>query len=166
MKTTPRDRLIKHMEPEKLQILKEFISKQRKFKIEGYENTHTNIDDFIKDFHNGPLNSKGNIYLDNGELMKRGLWRSVVDTMIACEVHHGWAVEDVLDYLAKGLEQNELQGHFCSTIQRIILQKNRKNWGLKVQNNARLDWHLAGITMDDLFKGKYTPWEPFKSITG
>lgn len=136
------------MTPEKLKLLKDFISKQRKFSIEGYEGDASTLREFIDRFHTGNLSNKRNIFDDNGEVMRRGDYRSVIDTIIACLKHHDCTIQDVANVFKKAVEEETIKGHYCGTIKRVVLRTKQNDWSM-FRGNYALDALLPEVTYKD-----------------
>jgi uncharacterized protein YjlB len=67
------------------------------FRVEGYENTYSTLEEFIYHFQLGELEGRQNIFLDDNTVMQRGWRRSLVDTILAAHHHHNASIEDVIN---------------------------------------------------------------------
>lgn len=141
------------MKAEALQALDEFISKQRKFKVEGYQGGMT-LKEFIDNFHAGSLWNNPNIYTDNGERMpvKHNAMRSVVDTIIACQSHFDVTVEQVMQVFRDAYDARTLKGHYCPDIRRLVLRTSADNW--QTPYAGSIDANLGGAVFSDFFYAK------------
>lgn len=136
------------MTPEKLKLLKDFISKQRKFSIKGYEGDALTLREFIDRFHTGNLSKLDNIFDDNNKVMNRGSMRSVIDTIIVCLKHHDCTIQDVANVFKQAAEEKTIKGHYCNMIERVVLRTNYAGWSMNAQGNL-LDVNLPDVTYED-----------------
>ena len=116
------------MTQEKLEILKNFISKRRRFIIKDVNCKDYSLEDFIKMFTGtgkGSWYSIPNIYITKKgkpiREMTRGYHRSIIDTIVAVITNTDYTIEDVIAYYKKKNSEGFLGGHYCNTIKRWIL---------------------------------------------
>lgn len=147
------------MRKEKLEILQNFIAKQRRFVISGYNNSYTNLRDFIEAFQLGSISSNDNIFIDNGEVMRRGWRRSVIDTILVCIEHHNASIEDVLNVFkeAQNKSHSLLSGRYCNDINRLILYIAEYHpycgvLGMNYNTRSPIDINCPEVRFEDLFE--------------
>ena len=80
--------------------------------------------------------------------MRRGDYRSVIDTIIACLKHHDCTIQDVANVFKQAVEEKTIKGHYCGTIKRVVLRTKQNDWSMFGGNYA-LDALLPEVTYKD-----------------
>lgn len=93
--------------------------------------------------------------------MKRGSFRSLVDTIIACKMHHNAPIEEVIRLYQEAYDRKTLIGHYCSTINRLVLHLEKLNsYGLFLRHSsyktssALIDINLPDVLAEHIFNLK------------